>query len=299
MKFLFVGGPGRSGTTFFAQQLIEHPHIAGFFDVELKLYSETDGLLDLYNSFGPQFGPNRAYMAVRRLKFLFDALFKGASDQAPLTRYVKKPEAVALVDRTAEALGYPAALRRASDAEFFNAARILSNGLADLARRQPGRELSTVFLEKTPHVLLHTPFLRKLHPDAVFIHVMRDPRSVASSLQRMEWGPSAIEDCAAWVAGYWGAYRDVRHWARVNHVTIAEFYAETIASSPEGATQSVCDMLDVPRVPNLFTWGDLSRLNGWVEKATSTELSALNSLLGDLAVEIGYRRDAVGVRAQA
>lgn len=299
MQFLFVGGPGRSGTSLFAQQVLEHPHIVGFFDVELKIYSETDGLLDLYNAFGPQFGPNRVEMAVRRLRYLFDALFKGASDQAPLSRYVDKSEVLALIEKTAAALGYPSPMRRVTDAEYFDAARILSHGLADLSRRQPGREGATVFMEKTPHVLLHAPFLRKLHPDAFFVHVMRDPRSVASSLLRMEWGPKAIEDCAAWVSGYWSAYRDARRWARVNHVTIAEFYIEAVAANPQAATQRVCAMLGVPAVPNLFTWSDPSLLNSWVEKATHTELSALNALLGDLAVEIGYRRDAIGVRAQA
>lgn len=299
MKTCFVGGPGRSGTTFFAQQLIEHPHIVGFFDVELKLYSEIDGLIDLYNSFAPNFGPNRAEMSVRRLRYLFDALFKEASDQASLGRYIEKPEVMALIDQTTAALGYPDQLRRVTDAQFFDAARILSNGLAALARRQPGRERATVFLEKTPHVLLHLPFLRKLHPDAAFIHVMRDPRSVAHSLLRVGWGPKTIENCAAWVAGYWSGYRDVRHWARVNHQKIVEFYVETIAGSPEGATRTVCDLLEVPPVSNLFTWGDLSKLNGWVEKATPTDLSALDERLGDLAVEIGYRRDLIGVRAQS
>ena len=299
MKMCFVGGPGRSGTTFFAQQLIEHPHVVGFFDVELKIYSEIDGLIDLYNSFGPNFGPNRAEMAVRRLRYLFDALFKEASDQASLGRYIEKPEVIALVFETAKALGYRDNLRRVTDAEFFDAARILSNGLAALARRQPGRELAEVFLEKTPHVLLHLPFLRKLHPDAAFIHVMRDPRSVANSLLRVGWGPKSMEECAAWVAGYWGAYRDVRRWARVNHQTIVEFYVETLAGGPTEATRTVCDLLEIPRVPNLFTWGDIARLNSWVDNATPTDLSILNGRLGDLAVEIGYRRDAIGVRAQA
>jgi len=299
MKFLFVGGPGRSGTTFFAQQLIEHPHIVGFFDVELKIYSEIDGLLDLYYSFGPNFGPNRAEMAVRRLRYRFDALFKDAADQVSLGRYVQKPEVMALVDEMATALGFRSELRRLKDDEFFAAARILSFGLANLARRQPGREGASVFLEKTPHVLLHLPFLRKLHPDAAFIHVMRDPRSVAASLLRMGWGPDNLGDCAAWVAGYWSAYRDVRRWARVNHVAIVEFFVEDLAGRPEAPTQVVCDMLEIPRVANLFTWGDISRLNGWVEKATATDLSILDERLGPLAVEIGYRRDAIGVRAQA
>lgn len=297
MKFVFVGGPGRSGTTLFAQQLIEHPHIVGFFDVELKIYSELDGIIDLHNSFGPNFGPNRAERAMQRLRHLFDALFLGASDQAPLGRYVQKSEVVSLLDAMQARLGYPHDLRRVGDAAFFSAVRAFSLGLAELARRQPGRSGATVFLEKTPHVLLHLPFLRKLHPDAAFIHVMRDPRSVAYSLMRMPWGPNALDDCISWVAGYWGAYRESRHWAHVNHVRVLEFLIENVTMAPREATRLVCDMLEIPGVPNLFHWGELSRLNEWAEKAPAEDIVRLNSQLGELAVQIGYRADAIGVPA--
>lgn len=294
---LFVGGPGRSGTSVFAQQLIEHTHIVGFFDVELKIYSEIDGLIDLHNSFGPNFGPNRAEMALRRLSFLFDALFQGASDQAPLLRFVEKAEVKALIDVLRTRLGFPHNLRRLDDPAFFSAAGAFSQGLADLARRRLDRLGATVFLEKTPHVLLHLPFLRKLHPDAAFIHVMRDPRSVAHSLMRMPWGPSELDDCISWVDGYWSAYRESRHWAHVNHVRVLELLIEKVTVTPDKATQLVCDMLEIPVVPNLFPWGEISRLNDWVEKATAENLNRLNSRLGDLATKIGYRADAIGVPA--
>lgn len=296
MEILFVGGPGRSGTSFFAQQLVEHPNIVGFFDVELKIYCEMDGLIDLFLSFGKYFSPNRSEMAVRRLRFLFDALFRDASDQVSLGRYVDKSEVIALLDAMTSRLGFPNRLRRIDDEAFFRAAREFSNGLANLARRQPGKENATIFLEKTPHVLLHLPFLHRLHSDARCMHVMRDPRSVAHSLKRMPWGPSNLEDCISWVEGYWRAYVEARHWASINHFNVLDLYIEEIAADPEGVTKRVCREGGIPPVGNLFTWSDPARLNDWAKKADPAELAMLNERMGPLAEEIGYRIEEIGAR---
>src|SRR5205823_957842 len=41
---------------------------------------------------------------------------------------------------------------------------------------------ATVVLEKTPAHTLHVPLIRRVVPQARFIHVIRDPRTVVSSL---------------------------------------------------------------------------------------------------------------------
>lgn len=296
MEMLFVGGPGRSGTSFFAQQLVEHPEIVGFFDVELKIYNELDGLIDLYVSFCKYFSPNRSELAVRRLRFLFDALFRDAPDQVSLGRYVNKNEVLALIDVLARGLGFPHSLRRVAENEFFCAAREFSSGIAALACRQPGKENATVFLEKTPHVLLNMPFLRRLHPDAHCIHVMRDPRSVAHSLMRMPWGPNSLGDCIAWVEGYWRAFETSRSWASVNNFPILELFVEEIVASPQAATKLVCAAVEISPVENLFTWSDPARLNDWAKKADPDDLALLNDGLGPLVDELGYRRAEIGAR---
>lgn len=42
-------------------------------------------------------------------------------------------------------------------------------------------------VEKTPQNLLEMPFLAKMLPKAQFIHVIRDGRDVATSLEKMDW----------------------------------------------------------------------------------------------------------------
>ena len=50
MRTIFIGGPGRSGTSFVADRLSNHPDVTAFRDVELKLFTEKNGLLDLWHS---------------------------------------------------------------------------------------------------------------------------------------------------------------------------------------------------------------------------------------------------------
>jgi hypothetical protein len=45
--YVFVGGPGKSGTTFVAHGIASHPMVATFPDVELKMFCEKNGLIDL------------------------------------------------------------------------------------------------------------------------------------------------------------------------------------------------------------------------------------------------------------
>ena len=46
-KIIFIGGPGRSGTSFVADRIGRHADVATFQDVELKIFGEFGSLLDL------------------------------------------------------------------------------------------------------------------------------------------------------------------------------------------------------------------------------------------------------------
>jgi hypothetical protein len=76
-----------------------------------------------------------------------------------------------------------------SDDEFYALCRNFAAGvLAKIGQLRPD---SRVVLEKTPDNILRWELILKLFPDAHFLHVVRDPRSVASSLVaagRSGWG---------------------------------------------------------------------------------------------------------------
>src|SRR5438094_2346752 len=76
-----------------------------------------------------------------------------------------------------------------SDEEFYGLCRDFAAGvIAKVGRLRPDTQ---VVLEKTPDNILRWELILKLFPDAYFLHVIRDPRSVASSLLaagRSRWG---------------------------------------------------------------------------------------------------------------
>ena len=49
--------------------------------------------------------------------------------------------------------------------------------------------------EDTPANILHIDFLKKLLPNAKFIHVMRHPVGVVHSMQKVKWAPNKLADC--------------------------------------------------------------------------------------------------------
>src|SRR6185436_14178577 len=50
--------------------------------------------------------------------------------------------------------------------------------------------------EKTPHHAFIAKTLGEWFPGAAIIHLVRDPRDVVASLQRMPWAPNSIVDNA-------------------------------------------------------------------------------------------------------
>jgi len=74
MRYIFAGGPGRSGTSFIADRLGAHPQIASLKDVELKIFSEKNGLLDLFHALCQTYSPNRANVAIDQFRRMAEAL---------------------------------------------------------------------------------------------------------------------------------------------------------------------------------------------------------------------------------
>ena len=102
--------------------------------------------------------------------------------------------------------GEPASLSEVlSEGDFRRLLRTVSGFVfAKIAERKPS---ANVVLEKTPNHVRHWREILDLWPDAHFIHIIRDPRSVVASLRAASkswgpgWGSSRISTiCERWIA---------------------------------------------------------------------------------------------------
>ncbi len=308
MRILFVGGPGRSGTSFVAERLGRHAQVAVLKHIELKILCEKNGLQDLFHSLIETYSPNRAVMALNQFRRMAEALIEGSYGQPALTTAAPAEDWRAcfatFTDRLLED-GHPAPQ---TPERFFETARALLHRIAALAAgagppENPPNNLApnnlgedTIFLEKTPHNLLAIGFLSRLAPGARFLHVMRDPRSIAWSLLAMRWGPDELTTAARWVDSYCRAWIAAEARADRLGLPLIRLHIEEAAAAPVEAGAWLTAQLDLAAHGDLFKGADPLVLNRWAAAADSAERALLDARLGGWVSHFGYDPDQVGRR---
>ena len=295
MRTVFVGGPGRSGTSFVTRSLGMHPDVCTLPDIELKIFTEKNGLMDLYHSIVVEYSPNRAHTALNQFKQFYTALINGGFGQRPLDSFLPKDRWEKCFNRFTDRLTQFDHPMPATEEYFFNAARILSSDLFSVILEHSDRNRSDpIFLEKTPHALLSSKFIRRIIPDSILIHVIRDPRSIAYSLRRMSWGPDDLETCCAWVESYFTAWNRTKQFCEHNDSQFTQIMIEELSNSEEVWNVIISDFLDFSKPTRLFANADLQKLNGWVETCKEDDITLMNLRLSNLAEALGYNRTDVG-----
>jgi hypothetical protein len=105
------------------------------------------------------------------------------------------------------------------------------------------------FGDKTPLYALEMPAIQRLLPEVRFIHVIRDGRDVALSLQKTWFAPSQE---MRHLARYW---KRIVMKAREDGDKVG-FYLEVrfeeLVSNPESALHQICSFLDLPYDPAML-----------------------------------------------
>jgi len=185
---------------------------------------------------------------------------------------------------------------------------------------KPGASL---VLEKTPSHVRHGKLIRRLFPDAYFLHMVRDPRSVVSSLRAAgrSWGRHWAPTGPAAGAYMWRA--DVSAGIAIGELTdrYRELRYESLSADPVGELRGVLDWLGLP-VDDAFCReaveaNDIERLKrggaesngaawslkdepegfyrkgavqGWAEELTPGEVAVVEHIAGPLMSRFGYER---------
>ena len=265
---VFLLGHPRSGTTFLGRFLGAHPDVAYWEEPELlgSLRRIHETLVRLYR-----------HLAV-------DA----GLDTTPLFR-VSTREQVELTTTKQEH----------ADELAVRQTRDIAQRLQQEFQLRAGKP---ILLEKTPGQVLPVEGLRELLPQAKAIHIIRDPRDVASSLlrwiQREGWPPwlPAGDDPVAVMAGQWAV--QVRDGLRAADESTSMFTLrhEDLVATPVEVGHELCQFLGIDWSPRLdeflergFDTGiDPKTVGVWRDELTDAQVATVVGGAGELMVALGY-----------
>ncbi|MGH7045561.1 MAG: sulfotransferase family protein [Stellaceae bacterium] len=204
-----------------------------------------------------------------------------------------------------------------SESEYFVFIRDFAiTVMLRIAAQKPGAD---ILLEKTPGHVLHWPDIVRIFPDAAFLHIVRDPRSVVASLRAAAdgWGAQwtsreALINCETWIK-YIRASRTLRaatdNFLQIGYRDLWENGPQTLKSifawlGAETGIEECGAMLNECRIDNLRAnrlpdapW-DLSaepaefyRTGGtetWRGELTAREVYLVEHLTRELMHELGF-----------
>jgi omega-hydroxy-beta-dihydromenaquinone-9 sulfotransferase len=143
-----------------------------------------------------------------------------------------------------------------------------------------------VWCEKTPHNVLYLSQLEELLPEAIFIHIKRDPRGVVWSLTRQRFGPSDLQQSSLWFRETCRAWLD-KTFRPKNYF---EIKLEDLATDPVTTLRPITTACRLEPEWSGFRRVDASRVNNWEGEMSVEDRSLVEGLLGDLVGAMGYER---------
>jgi len=214
MRFGFIIGTGRCGTTLLAKMLNAHPDIC--VPHELQILMEEDG-----NG--------------RRLREVFES-----GDHASFVA----EDFIRLIEKRC-----PYKIHEYFDLESFFHGRTypetdLCQLATDLFTAIANSKGKSYLLEQTPWYGQHISTITKLFPGAKFIHVIRDGRDVAISFARTPWwSKDVLENLSRWEREVSVILRDSSLHLQPDQVHLVRY--EDLVIRPENTLEEVCRFLGV------------------------------------------------------
>jgi hypothetical protein len=199
------------------------------------------------------------------------------------------------------------------EAGFDAACRLFADAVLDaIAATKPG---AAIVLEKTASQIWSIELMQRLYPDAIFIHVLRDPRAVVASMlayARESWANEPGLD-AQGAAEVWRDSVGYGSGALPAGRTL-ELRYEALLAAPDVALAPVWQALDVPPIPydaGRFSidgvkqragdgaprepgWENRSNFfrrgteDGWRGDLDATQIAIVEAVCGPLMAELGY-----------
>lgn len=148
-----------------------------------------------------------------------------------------------------------------------------------------------------PVITFHAEMAKILHifPNCKLLHIVRDPRDVATSAMRLGWAGNAFFAADFWLA----AERDLdAARALMKPDQLLSLKYEDLASSPEQKLREVCGFLGLDFDQGLLGYSDRTTydkpnqaaIESWRTKLSEAEVALVELRCGALLEERGYTR---------
>ena len=178
---VFIGGTGRSGTHVLARLLDRHPRFAGV-PIESRFHCNKRGMPDLLGG--------RVTLAafVEKLRDFWWHRVRVDGQPRGLYNLLTRGQFDAALER------FEADLPARPGGERAGGCSWTCSG------RWPTEEGKPGLVEMSSHNVREAQTLRRLFPEARFVHAVRDGRDAASSVATKTWGPDSILKGIDWWA---------------------------------------------------------------------------------------------------
>lgn len=227
-SYCFVGGVGRSGTSFTYRCLTKSPEFVGIPEAESKFLVEPYGLIDLYINYVETYTPNRFQKSCSAFAKFFEKrwseILNETSEEFRATG--EEMDSGTLVQ---EFISQLYSVQTYANEREYNFAKSVDK----FFRRIVGmNELNgeCVIAEKTPHNFILFHKLKRIFPNSKLLHVIRDPRAIAESLVRQSWGPGDYRTSVMWVKGILQTYEELRRTNVIQGADVIDFRLEDMVS---------------------------------------------------------------------
>jgi len=170
----------------------------------------------------------------------------------------------------------------------------------------PSRPL--YWIDHTPHNICHLTILRRLFPEAHFVHLMRDGRGVAASLLPLDWGPNSTQKAA-------------RFWMRMTGIGLAAAWHlpeerlqtisyEALVRDPRNVLSGLMRFAQLPAAEEASYHGRLNlpeytrhqhervgqppdpeRATAWRKRLTPQQIETFEAIAGSMLSYLGYPLD--------
>ncbi len=276
-RTILIGGTGRSGTNILKEIIGNHSEVC-LLPFEYRFIIDPSGIVDFYNSIRSSWSPYFSDHKIKELenflknlshrnyiKYIISKIIKIIDKKGLLIspeRYTEWelskwiPDYDKYVDELIENLkdfkyrGIWPGTRSFSvkNRIFFTDFRkdfkeILSEFVLKCIKSILKNENKTYYVEDNTWNILYIKELSELIPKNKFIHVIRDPRDVVSSMINQRWCPSSLREAIDFYASIMDRYIESKNKLKNNK--IVEVKLENIVSETESEIKNIFDKLNI------------------------------------------------------